>query len=77
MSWRSVDSKPFDCLDFLSVLVMNSLRFRRDSNPRSLPWQGSAITNFATEPDDTLNTSSVDILENLLTNKFLNLNPVQ
>ena len=50
MSWRSVDSKPFDCSDFLTVLVMNSLRSRRDSNPRPPAWQAGALTNCATGP---------------------------
>ena len=26
-------------------------RLRRDLNPRPLPWQGSALTNWATEPN--------------------------
>ena len=35
---------------FLTVLVMNSLRSRRDSNPRPPAWQAGALTNCATEP---------------------------
>ena len=27
------------------------LRFGRDSNPRPLPWQGSILTNWTTEPN--------------------------